>query len=97
METMKLVLPLNEEMTAIRRHIHQHPELSNEEFETTKLIREKLKSIEVELEAPKDFTSPDVLYEDLVKSIRKYHPSDDLGMVKSAGASSSTSMLFSFS
>ena len=27
METMKLVLPLNEEMTAIRRHIHQHPEL----------------------------------------------------------------------
>ena len=41
METMKLVLPLNEEMTAIRRHIHQHPELSNEEFETTKLIREK--------------------------------------------------------
>ena len=39
METMKLVLPLNEEMTAIRRHIHQHPELSNKEFETTKLIR----------------------------------------------------------
>ena len=26
METMKLVLPLNEELTAIRRHIHQHPE-----------------------------------------------------------------------
>ena len=42
METMKLVLPFNEEMTAIRRYIHQHPELSNEEFETTKLIREKL-------------------------------------------------------
>ena len=47
-------------------------------------MEEKLKSIEVELEAPADFTSPDVLYEDLVKSIRKYHPSDDLGMVEKA-------------
>ena len=46
--------------------------------------KKKLKSIEVELEAPADFTSPDVLYEDLVKSIRKYHPSDDLGMVEKA-------------
>ena len=49
METMKLVLPLNEEMTAIRRHIHQHPELSNEEFETTKLIREKLTEYGIEI------------------------------------------------
>ena len=47
-------------------------------------MEEKLKSIEVELEAPADFTSPDVLYEDLVRSIRKYHPSDDLGMVEKA-------------
>ena len=47
-------------------------------------MEEKLKSIEVELEAPADFTSPDVLYEDLVKNIRKYHPSDDLGMVEKA-------------
>ena len=28
METMKLFLPFNEEMTAIRRYMHQHPELS---------------------------------------------------------------------
>ena len=34
-------------------------------------MEEKLKSIEVALEAPADFTSPDVLYEDLVKGIRK--------------------------
>lgn len=47
-------------------------------------MEEKLKSIEVELEAPADFTSPDVLYEDLVRSIRKYHPSDDLAMVEKA-------------
>ena len=34
----------------------------------------KLKNIEIELEAPADFTSPEVLYDDLVKSIRKYPP-----------------------
>lgn len=44
----------------------------------------KLKSIETELEAPADFTSPEVLYADLVKSIKKYHPSDDLSMIEKA-------------
>ena len=44
----------------------------------------KLKTIEGELEAPADFTSPDVLYRDLVASIRKYHPSDDLSMIEKA-------------
>ena len=44
----------------------------------------KLKTIEGELEAPADFTSPDVLYRDLVASIRKYHPSDDLSMIENA-------------
>ena len=45
---------------------------------------DKLKKIETELEAPADFTSPEVLYEDLVRSIKKYHPSDDLSMVEKA-------------
>ena len=44
----------------------------------------KLKTIEGDLEAPADFTSPDVLYRDLVASIRKYHPSDDLSMIEKA-------------
>ena len=44
----------------------------------------KLRNIEVELEAPADFTSPEVLYDDLVRSIRKYHPSDDLTMIERA-------------
>ena len=44
----------------------------------------KLRNIEVELAAPADFTSPEVLYEDLVRSIRKYHPSDDLTMIERA-------------
>ena len=40
--------------------------------------------LDTELEAPADFTSPDVLYEDLIKSIRRYHPSDDISLVEKA-------------
>lgn len=45
--------------------------------------REK-QGLDTELEAPADFTSPEVLYEELVKSIRRYHPSDDITMIKKA-------------
>lgn len=37
-----------------------------------------------ELEAPADFTSPQTLYGDLIRSIRKYHPSDDICMIEKA-------------
>ena len=40
--------------------------------------------LEQELEAPASFTSPEILYEDLIRSIRKYHPSDDISMVEKA-------------
>ena len=42
------------------------------------------KPLDGELEAPADFTSPEVLYQDLINSIRKYHPSDDISMVEKA-------------
>ena len=48
------------------------------------MAEDKLKNIEAELEAPADFTSPEILYADLVKSIKKYHPSDNLTMVERA-------------
>ena len=38
--------------------------------------------LDIELEAPADFTSPEVLYQDLVKTIHKYHPSDDISMIE---------------
>lgn len=31
-----------------------------------------------------DFTSPDELYEELIKSVKKYHPSDDISMIEKA-------------
>ncbi len=44
----------------------------------------RVKKLDGELENPADFTSPDVLYEDLIQSIRKYHPSDDISLVEKA-------------
>ena len=38
--------------------------------------------LDIELEAPADFTSPEVLYQDLINTIRKYHPSDDITMIE---------------
>ena len=40
--------------------------------------------LDIELEAPADFTSPEVLYQDLINTIRKYHPSDDITMIEKA-------------
>lgn len=49
MKTMELVEKYEAEMLKIRRHIHQNPELSNEEFKTTELIKEKLGQYGVEI------------------------------------------------
>ncbi len=42
------------------------------------------RQLERELEAPASFTSPEILYNDLIRSIYKYHPSDDITMVEKA-------------
>ena len=45
------------------------------------VTKEKL---DIALEAPADFTSPEELYQDLIATIRKYHPSDDITMIEKA-------------
>lgn len=45
---------------------------------------DKRKNIENKLETPADFTSPEVLFEELIKKIKAYHPSDDFSLVKRA-------------
>ncbi len=42
------------------------------------------KKMDIELENPADFTSPEELYQGLIRSIRKYHPSDDISMIEKA-------------
>lgn len=39
---------------------------------------------EQELENPADFTSPEELYQELVRSICRYHPSDDISLIEKA-------------
>ncbi|MGM9922058.1 MAG: M20 family metallopeptidase [Bhargavaea sp.] len=48
MEIQAIVDKIKEEMIRIRRHIHTHPELSHEEFETTKFVQDQLKDTSIE-------------------------------------------------
>ena len=41
-----------------RRHLHQHPELSGEEYETSAYIRERLESLGIEI---LDYQPPSVV------------------------------------
>ncbi len=50
-------------------------------------IQEKLdtvKKADASVKAMKDFTSPEVLYQELIASVKKYHPSDDITMIENA-------------
>ncbi|WP_034764498.1 M20 metallopeptidase family protein [Rossellomorea vietnamensis] len=42
MDIKQLVQSVEREVIALRRHLHQHPEVSGEEFETSKTIQQKL-------------------------------------------------------
>ena len=37
-----------------------------------------------DVKARQDFTSPEILYQELIKSVRKYHPSADISMIEKA-------------
>src|ERR1051326_4575480 len=43
---------LESSVIACRRDIHQHPELGNREFRTSKLVIEKLKALGIEVKTP---------------------------------------------
>ena len=47
--------------------------------------REKLESVrkaDAAVKTMQDFTSPEVLYQELIASVRKYHPSTDISMIQ---------------
>ena len=49
--------------------------------------REKLESVrkaDAAVKTMQDFTSPEVLYQELITSVRKYHPSTDITMIQKA-------------
>ena len=45
---------------------------------------EKIKKADANVKTMEDFTSPEVLYKELISSVRKYHPSTDISMIDKA-------------
>lgn len=45
---------------------------------------EEIKRADASVKTMEDFTSPDILYQELIDSVRKYHPSDDISMIEKA-------------
>ena len=45
---------------------------------------QEIEAVEANVKCMKDFTSPEQLYEELIRSIRKYHPSTDISMINSS-------------
>ncbi len=48
-ELLSVIENLNDELIGLYRKLHENPELSNEEFETTKLIKSLLEKAEIEI------------------------------------------------
>ena len=44
---------------------------------------EEIKKADANVKTMEDFTSPDILYHELIDSVRKYHPSDDISRISS--------------
>ena len=55
-----------------------------EEIVRVNEANQKSARLEKQVATPADFTSPEVLYEDLIQEIRKYHPSSDLSDIERA-------------
>ncbi|MBE5944243.1 MAG: bifunctional (p)ppGpp synthetase/guanosine-3',5'-bis(diphosphate) 3'-pyrophosphohydrolase [Lachnospiraceae bacterium] len=47
-------------------------------------IREPLLKLKKELSKPNDFTPPEVLYEKLIDTVKRYHPSSDISLIEKA-------------
>ncbi len=45
---------------------------------------DEIKKADANVKTMEDFTSPEVLYQELITSVRKYHPSDDISMIEKA-------------
>ena len=46
--------------------------------------RESVRKADASVKAMDDFTSPEELYQELIASVKKYHPSTDISMIEKA-------------
>ena len=61
--------------------------INGKEENTVQIEKEKLESVkkaDAAVKSMNDFTSPEVLYKELITSVRKYHPSADISMIEKA-------------
>lgn len=58
------------------------PEKNLDQVEKEKL--ESVKRADAAVKSMNDFTSPEVLYDELISSVKKYHPSTDISMIEKA-------------
>ena len=49
MTSLQLITPYKESALKFRRYMHQHPELSQQEFKTTELITKELQSAQIKI------------------------------------------------
>ncbi|MDD2959355.1 MAG: bifunctional (p)ppGpp synthetase/guanosine-3',5'-bis(diphosphate) 3'-pyrophosphohydrolase [Lachnospiraceae bacterium] len=52
--------------------------------ETKQQEIEEIKKADASVKTMEDFTSPEILYQELITSVTKYHPSDDISMIEKA-------------
>ena len=64
--------------------ITKSTEAKKDEMQVEKEKLESVKKADAAVKTMHDFTSPEVLYEELIKSVRKYHPSTDISMIEKA-------------
>ncbi|MEQ9263764.1 MAG: amidohydrolase, partial [Balneolaceae bacterium] len=51
-QVLDLVTQYHDDMISTRRYLHQHPEVSYKEFETTKFIKSELDKLGIPYESP---------------------------------------------
>ena len=56
-------------------------DITNEQIEQ---LEQKVMSTSEHIRKMDDFVSPGILYEELIRCVRKYHPSDDISMIEKA-------------
>ena len=67
--------------------ITKSTEAKKDEMQVEKEKLESVKRADAAVKTMHDFTSPEVLYKELINSVLKYHPSTDISMIEKADTS----------
>ena len=62
----------------------KNTEKQNIEIQKEEEKRESVRKADAAVKSMHDFTSPEILYQELIKSVKKYHPSTDISMIEKA-------------